>query len=279
MQRPYGFEPSESCQSCIFRQNGFFCQLSPGELKDFDAIKHIATYPADTILFMEQQKLRGIHLLCEGRVKLSFNSSAGKTLILRIAKPGEVLGLLSALSGNPYEVMTAATLRPCQVAFVSNNDFQKFLRKHPTVFERVASQLGWQYKAACEQLSAVGLGSSVVERVAKFLLNWSVDGGTPGNGNRFTLSLTHEEIAECIGTTRESVTRTMGEFRSRGLIESHGSTFVIADRAALQEFHVRPASPQEEDPRLARLTPIRRGHSPEIPRSLWKRVASGGKSA
>ncbi len=278
MQSPYGFEPSESCRSCVFRQNGFFCQLSPDELKDFDAIKHVATYPADATLFMEQQTLRGIYLLCEGQVKLSFSSNAGKTLVLRIAKPGEVLGLLSVLSGNPYEV-TAETLRPCQVAFVSGNDFQMFLRKHPAVFQRLAFHLGWQYKAACEQLSALGLSSSVFERMTKFLLNWSVAGGAPGNGNRFTLPLTYEEIAECIGTTRESVTRTISEFRSRGLIEIHGSTFVIVDRAALQVFCTCPATPQKASLRLLRLTPVRPNHPPAIQHSMWKRVVSGRKSA
>jgi len=275
---PYGFELTESCLTCKFRGNGFFCQLSPAELKEFHAVKFVSVYPADAILFMEQQRSRGIYLLCEGQVKLSFTSYGGKTLVLRIAKPGEVLGLLSALSGDPYEV-TAETLRPCQVAFVSSNDFQQFLRKHSVVFQRVASQLGWQYKAACEQLCAVGLGASVFERVAKFLLNWSVEEGAPGNGTRFTLPLSHEEIGEHTGATRESVTRTLSEFRGRGLIESHGSTFVIPDRTALQEFRVRPASPQEVDPRLLRLTPIRQGRSPGIRHSLWKRVASGRKSA
>ena len=278
MQSPYGFEPSESCRSCIFRQNGFFCQLSPDELKDFDAIKHVATYPADAILFMEQQRSRGIYLLCQGQIKLSFTASGGKTLVLRIAKPGEILGLSSALSGNPYEV-TAEALRPCQVAFVSSNDFQQFLRKHPAVFQRVASHLGWEYKTAYEQLCAVGLGALVLERVAKFLLNWSVEEGAPGNGARFTLPLSHEVIAEHIGITRESVTRALGELRSRGLIESHGSTFVIADRAALQEFRVRPETSQKLGPRLLRLTPSWRGYSPGIRPSLWKHVPSGRKRA
>jgi CRP/FNR family transcriptional regulator, cyclic AMP receptor protein len=278
MSGPYGFELSASCRSCKFRRNGFFCQLSPDELKDFDAIKHVSAYPADAILFMEQQKSQGIYLLCQGQVKLSFTSSGGKTLVLRIAKPGETLGLLSALSGNPYEV-TAETLRPCQTAFISSNDFRKFLRKHPAVFQRVASHLGWEYKVACEQLYAVGLGASICERVAKFLLNWSAEGGAPGNGTRFTLPLSHEEIAEHIGTTRESVTRTLGEFRCRGLIESYGSTFVITDRMALQEFRVPLASPQKVGPRLPRLIPIRSGHSPGNRHPIWERVMSGRKRA
>jgi len=278
MPGPYGIELSESCRNWKFRRNGFFCQLSADELKDLDKIKHVSACPADAILFLEQQRSRGIYLLCEGQVKLSFTSSGGKTLVLRIAKSGEVLGLLSALSGNPYEV-TAAALRPCQVAFVSSNDFQKFLRKHPAVFQRVASHLGWQYKAAYEQLSAFGLDSFVFERVAKFLLNWSAKGGSPGNGTRFTLPLSHEEIAEHIGTTRESVTRTLSEFRGRGLIESHGTTFVIADRAALQEFRVPLAGPQKVGPRLPRLIPIRRSDSPGPRQSLWNHVRGGRKRA
>ena len=278
MQSSYGFELNESCRISTFRQKGFFCQASPTELKAFDAIKHVVTYPSDTILFMEQQKSLGIYLLCEGQVKLSFSSREGKTLTLRIAKAGEVLGLLSALSGNPYEV-TARTLRSCQLAFVSSSDFKALLQKYPAVLQRLACHLGWQYKAACEQLSAVGLGSCVFERLAKFLLDWSVDGGAPGNGNRFTLPLTHEEIAECIGTTRESVTRALSEFRVRGLIESHGSTFIITNRAALQEFHIRPADPQKAGPRLLRLIPIRRGDSQNIRHSMRKHVVQGRKSA
>jgi CRP/FNR family transcriptional regulator, cyclic AMP receptor protein len=278
MQGPYGFDLSGSCRSCKFRKNGFFCQLSTDELKDFDAIKYVSAYPEDAILFMEQQRSRGIYLLCEGQVKLSFSSSGGKTLALGIAKPGDVLGLLSSLSGNPYEV-TAETMRPCQTAFISSDDFRKFLRKHPAVFQRVASHLGWQYKAACEQLCTVGLGSLVFERVAKFLLNWSIEEGAPGNATRFTLPLTHEEIAEHTGITRESVTRALSEFRTRGLIESHGSTFVIADRIALQGFRIRPAAPQRAGPRLLQLTPIARGHSPRIRHSLQTHVLNGRKSA
>jgi len=278
MPGPDGMELSESRRSWNFRRSGFFCQLSADEFKDLDAIKHVSACPADAFLFFEQQRSRGIYLLCEGQVKLSFSSSGGKTLVLRIAKPGEVLGLLSALSGNPYEV-TAVTLRPCQVAFVASTDFQRFLLKHAAVFERVANHIGWEYKAACEQLFAIGLGASVNERVAKFLLNWSAEGGSPGNGARFTIPLSHEEIAEHVGTTRESVTRTLSEFRGRGLIESHGSTFVIADRVALQEVRVPLASPQKVGPRLPRLIPIRRSDSPGPRQSLWNHVRGGRKRA
>ena len=91
MRGPYGFEPNESCQSCSSRADGFFCQLSASALEDFNAVKSSATYPAGALLFLEKQDPRGVFVLCGGEVKLSISSSAGKTLILRIAKAGEIL--------------------------------------------------------------------------------------------------------------------------------------------------------------------------------------------
>ena len=79
---------------------------------------------------MEKQDPRGIFVLCEGEVKLTISSSEGKTLILRIAKPGEILGLMAAISGKPYEV-TAETLRPSQIAFVRRDDFLRFVAQYP----------------------------------------------------------------------------------------------------------------------------------------------------
>jgi CRP/FNR family transcriptional regulator, cyclic AMP receptor protein len=253
---PYGLEMSESCSACKYRRSGFFCQLSPSELEEFDVLKTVSAYPAEAILFLEQQKTKGMYILCEGEVKLSFSSPDGKTLLLKIARSGEVLGLLSALTGNSYEA-TAQTLRPCQLAFVPSNEFQKFLRRHPNLFRLIADQLGSQYMNACEQLCAIGLGASMLKRLAHFLLTWSASRGAPENGNQFTLPLSHEEIGECVGATRESVTRALGEFRNRGLIESHGATLLIRDRAALASIRNGTTS-KNVGPRFVRLMrPIR----------------------
>jgi len=130
MRGPYGFELSENCQMCKLRKAGFFCQLAPKAVKDFDAVKSVSAYPAGAVLFMEKQDSRGVFLLCEGEVKLTISSSEGKTLILRIAKPGEILGLMASISGKPYEV-TAETIHPCQVAFVRRDDFLRFVAQHP----------------------------------------------------------------------------------------------------------------------------------------------------
>lgn len=236
MRGPYGLEVHEDCRTCKVQGAGFFCHLSAAALKDFDAVKSSSTYPEAAILFLEKQEPRGIFVLCEGQVKLSISSSEGKTLIVRIVNAGEILGLMSILSDTPYEV-TAETIRPCQVAFVRREDFQRFISKHPEAYQNVTRQLASQYQAACEQLRTVGLASSAPEKLAKFLLDWSAAGAHRTNdGTRIKLPLTHEEIAELIGTTRETVTRTLSSFKGRHLVAIQGSTLMISNRAGLESF-------------------------------------------
>jgi CRP/FNR family cyclic AMP-dependent transcriptional regulator len=235
MKGPYGLELNDGCKTCKLKAAGFFCQLPPAAVKDFDAIKSTATYPKGAFLFMEKQGARGVYVLCEGDVKLSISSSEGKTLIMRVARAGEILGLMAGMSGGPYEV-TAETIRPCQVAFVRREDFQRFVAKHPEASQGVARQMTMQYQIACEQIRTVGLSASAQEKLARLLLAWSAGMQQTKEGTRIKVSLTHEEIAEFIGTTRETVTRTLSDFKGRHLVAIQGSTMVIPSRAALESF-------------------------------------------
>jgi CRP/FNR family transcriptional regulator len=235
MRGPYGFELTENCQTCKLRKESFFCQLQAGALKAFDAIRSSSVYPEGAVLFMEKQDSRGVFVLCEGQVKLSISSSEGKTMILRLAKPGEILGLTAAFAGTPYEV-TAETLRPCQVAFIRRDDFMRFVSQHPEIYHAMVKQLATFYDDACGQLRTVGLSASATERLARLLLDWSQGAEQTKIGARITLPLTHEEIGEFIGSSRETVTRTFSDFKSRHLIALKGSTVTIPNRAALESF-------------------------------------------
>lgn len=235
MKGPYGLELNDGCKTCKLKTAGFFCQLSPAAVKDFDAIKSTSTYPKGAFLFMERQDARGVYILCEGDVKLSISSSEGKTLIMRVAKSGEILGLMAGMSGGPYEV-TAETIRPCQVAFVRREDFQRFVAKYPEASQGVARQMTMQYQAACEQLHTVGLSASAQEKLARLLLGWSAGSQQTKEGTRIKMPLTHEEIAEFIGITRETVTRTLSDFKVRHLVAIQGSTMTIPNRAALETY-------------------------------------------
>ena len=235
MKGPYGLELNDGCKTCKHKTTGFFCEFAPASVKEFDAIKSTATYPKGALLFVEKQESRGVYALCEGEVKLSISSPEGKIMIMRIARAGELLGLMATMAGQPYEV-TAETIHPCQVAFVRREDFVRFVANHPEASQNVVRQMSSQYRGACEQLRTVGLSASAQEKLARLLLTWTEGMQQTKEGTRIKLPLTHEEIAEFIGTTRETVTRTLSDFKVRHLVAIQGSTLMIPSRAALENF-------------------------------------------
>ena len=235
MNSPYNIAPNRDCLSCALHHAGHFCQLVPEALKDLNSMRFTATYPAGAVLFVEKQEPRGLYVLCEGEVKLSISSSAGKTLIVRIVRPGEVIGLLAVLSGSPYEV-TAETLHPCQVAFVNREDFLHLMAKHPGIVDAALKQLSQLYNGACEQLRTVGLSASAPQKVARILLDWCSTGKKTKDGTQIKISLTHEEIAESIGTTRETVTRILSDFKVRNLVSIQGSMLTVLSQNALERI-------------------------------------------
>ena len=233
MHAPYGMELTEDCKTCPMRKDAFFCHLQSSALQAFSKVKFTTTYPGDAVLFVEGQESRGVYLLCKGRVKLTMNSSDGKTLIVGICEPGEVLGLNAAVSGGPYE-LTAETLQPCQVNFVRREDFVRLTREHAEISAAVMRQLSKDYRHACQEIRYLGLSRSASEKVAQFLLETSSNAQQTNQGKRFNLGLTHEEISQIVGISRETVTRTMTDFKSRMLIATKGSTVVIRNELGLK---------------------------------------------
>jgi CRP/FNR family cyclic AMP-dependent transcriptional regulator len=213
----------------------FFSKLSPEAIKDLSSMAFAVNYPAGKIVFSEKDSTSSIYIVLDGEVKLSMNSSDGRRLILRIAKKGEILGLASVLSGNASEI-TAETLHPAKLAPISRRDFTNFLMRHTEVYLTLTEELSRQYTSACEQLRTVGLSNSAPEKLARLLLEWSEDGKTTADGTHFRFPLTHGEIGEFIGASRETVTRTLSIFKSRHLVAFHGSTLTIPSKTALESY-------------------------------------------
>ena len=233
MKAPYGFEIIESCVSCPHREDRLFCNLPPAAVQALSAITSPAAYPKIAMLFVEGQSPRGVFILCGGRVKLSTSSADGKSLIVRIADPGEVLGLPATITGKPYE-LTAEVIEPTQANFIARGDFLAFLRQHGEAALRVAQQLGETYHSAIAEMRNIGLSHSVGEKLARFLLDLSKSHDNGKGEVKVTLTLTHEEIAQTIGTSRETVTRLFGEFKRKQLMQVKGSTLIIKNKAGLE---------------------------------------------
>jgi len=227
------------CADCSVTAEGFFCDLQESTLQNLESLKISNVYPRGSVLFIEGQPSNGVYILCQGRVKLSTCSREGKVIILQIAEPGEVLGLSAVVSDSVYEA-TAEVVEPCQVNFVRKTDFLRFLQQNADACLSAVRQLSHNYQTAHLQICSLGLSSSVADKLAKLFLGWcnaNGNGNHHENGNgtvRLKISYTHEEIAEMIGTSRETVSRLLKTFRERKLITLKGSDLIIHDKKRLE---------------------------------------------
>jgi CRP/FNR family transcriptional regulator, cyclic AMP receptor protein len=190
--------------------------------------------PPHSVLFVQGDEAAGIHILHAGQVKLTMNSSRGRTLILKISEPGEVLGLHNCVSLANYEV-SAESLQRCEITFVRRDDFLRLLAREPQVLQAVAGQLSRECHSAYGLIHSLATSNCISERLARLLLELA-SGEPAGDPSRVAVGLTHEEIAQMIGTSRETVTRLLKDFRTRRLATLKGSTLHIMDKLALEQM-------------------------------------------
>ncbi len=221
------------CSDCEFRTEGFFCNLSQDNLQIFESRKITNFYPKGATVFFEGQPSKGIYLLCKGRVKLSTSSKDGKVIILHIAEAGEVLGL-SATVSDSIHIATAQALEPCRASYVRNEDFLRFLEENSEACLNAVKQLSQNYQKACLQICSLGLSATVADKLATLFLGWCKASCADSDGIHLKISYTHEELAQMIGTSRESVTRILKSFRERKLITRNGSEVIIPDKKKLE---------------------------------------------
>jgi CRP/FNR family cyclic AMP-dependent transcriptional regulator len=234
MHSPYGMELVENCLACNLCSEGFFCRLPKSVMEAFQPLKFTLAHPAGATLFVEGQVCRGIYILCKGRVKLTATSKEGQTLILKVAQPGEVLGLNAAISGIPHDT-TAETGQPCQLNFVKRDDFLKFLKEHGAASMHAAIQVSRECQQAYQQLRSFTMNSAP-QRIARLMLEWSHDDSGVATAHGIKVALTHDEIGQIIGMSRETVTRTLASFRKQRIAEIHGSTLLIQNMSAIHKL-------------------------------------------
>ena len=229
MPSPYNLEVEYNCGECRVRSERLFCNMSDSTVEALDTVKFTGLYPKGSLLFVEGEDPRGIFILCSGKAKLTTSSTEGKTLIVKIAEPGEVLGASATILGKPYEV-SAETIEPSQLNFIKRDDFLKFLGGHADACMHTAQQLSEKYHSAQREIRSLGLSQTTAEKLARLLLDWCAKSGeVTTKGIRLKVLLTHEEIAQMIGTTRETVTRLLSDLKRKKIIDVKGSSlFVIA---------------------------------------------------
>lgn len=122
---------------------------------------------------------------------------------------------------------------------IARDDFLRFTQRYPEAYRLAAAELMTTLKYACATLRVVGLSSCPRKRLASQSLAWGEQGNRTGDQTEFRMDLTHAQIAEFIGTVRETVRRTLITFRRRGLVEIRGSMMKIHSMTGLRKYAER----------------------------------------
>ena len=202
-------------------------------LHGFERITSRKLYPRGAVLFVEGQATRGVYVLCAGRAKLSITSAQGKKLIVRIARPGDLLGIHAALTGRSYEA-TAETLAPCRVDFISRKALLGLLDRQKSFDLGLAVAVSNDFTELIEHARTLLLSVSAAEKLARLLLAWGdAFGEHTADGIHLQTLLTHEELGQMIGASRETVTRVLNELKRKQFILVKDGDLWIRSRVAL----------------------------------------------
>jgi CRP/FNR family cyclic AMP-dependent transcriptional regulator len=226
---------ADKCTDCHTRNLRLFCNLHEEAQRRFDEIGVPMSLPGRSILFEEGQRANSVFVLCEGQLKLSTTSREGRTMILRLAGPGDVLGLSATVGNLPHEV-TAETLEPTYLKSVRKDDFLEFLENFAEAGQNAARTLAKEYHDVFLDARRLALSGSAAGRLAQLLTEWAHSAACGKPELRFTMALTHEELASMAGTSRETVTRLLNQFERDKLITRRGASLTITNPLALADL-------------------------------------------
>jgi CRP-like cAMP-binding protein len=223
----------EGCEHCPSKGKGIFCELEELALKNVNDTKSMRTYKKGQTLFLQGEKPTGIYCVQSGKIKLSKTSSEGHETILRIAAAGDVLGHRSLFSHEPFS-STATVIEEATVCFIDEKHMYQAIQEDPKLALALIEKLSIEMGLA-ERQSASLSHHTVKERFAKLLLRLLKNYGKIRDQRQYLdIKLTREEMASMIGSTNETVTRLMTEFREEGWIELEGKTVFILEAQKLE---------------------------------------------
>ena len=197
-------------------ESGFMAKLSR---PSFEAVAKASTrmsFESGELIYTEGESATGAYVVLRGKVKLVANSADGKALILRIARPGEMVSLSAALSERGNDT-SAEAVEPTSVMFISTANLNRLMETTPDLGFHLAQELSIEYSLLCQELSTLGLQRSAMSRLAKLLVDIAKEAAPKQGVVTSKCPLTHEEMAQMIGTSRETVTRLLHDLRDNGV--------------------------------------------------------------
>ena len=209
-----------------------FSGISPSEMQEMEKITRMEEVKKRQPLYLSGDPSRNVYLLKQGRVKIANTSPSGKEVTFEILEPGEIFGELDVLDDAPRST-SAEALDDALICVIPRKDFDQYLAMHPAVMFKLTKLIGLRLKKIQSRVEDL-VFRDVPARLAHLLSELrKTEGIVDKQGIRLKAKLTHQEMANLIGCSRETVSTTMGQFRDDGLIQMDGRTITIVNEKGL----------------------------------------------
>lgn len=213
----------------MLRRVPLFSDLPEEDLERLARVAVRKTYPKENVIFFEQDEGDSLFIISRGSVKIAKISDEGKEVILAILGPGEFFGDMSLLDNQPRSA-TVIAVEETEVSAIRRKEFLSQIQENPQLAVKLMSVLSQRLREANRKIGNLAL-LDVYGRLARILMDFAkIEGRKLDNGRIAFRRPTHQAIANMIGTSRETVTRTLGDLHRRGYIQISGKEIVIQDQ-------------------------------------------------
>ncbi len=212
----------------ILRKVPLFSDLPEEDLERLANVSFTRVFEKDNVIFLERDEGDSLFIINSGRVKVANFSKDGKEIILAILGVGEFFGDMSLLDGEPRPA-TVVAIEDTEVSAIRRSEFLSIMRENPQIAERLLAALSLRLRDANRKITNLAL-LDVFGRLARVLIDISRQEGRQTNDGWIAFRRpTHQAIANMIGTSRETVTRTLGELHRKGFIQLLGKEIAIKE--------------------------------------------------
>lgn len=212
----------------LLRKVPIFATMSDDELAKIVKLSSRKVYPKETVIFFEDDEGDALFILISGKVKIAKISDEGKEIILAVLGPGDFFGDMSLLDGEPRSA-TVIALDNTEVTSIRRSEFFSLLTENPKLTIQLLEVLSMRLREANRKIGNLAL-LDVYGRLARMLMDFArLEGRKLQDGRIAFRRPTHQAIANMIGTSRETVTRTLGDLHRRGYVEISGKDIIIKD--------------------------------------------------
>ncbi len=215
--------------TAVLQKVPLFGGLGPVELERVADVSRERSYPKNSVILFEDDPGDALYVVAQGQVKVVLIGEDGREVILSVLGEGEFFGEMALIDDEPRSAHVIA-MEDSSLLVLRREDFQEILRQQPSIALALLRELTRRLRRVDDKVGSLVL-LDVNGRVARLLLELADEAGS----DRIARRLTHHTIAQMIGSSRETVSRTMRELADKGYIEVSRRDIVIRDRAALAQ--------------------------------------------